>query len=125
MATVKNTETTTIGINEQGIEKIVNAIDNYEKNLKKKINMVATKSEIQKAIKGSTSVTNITKMTQNIENRMESLLNGLHVYKNILEEMKANYHKFDDENTTFTSTIGIENEEPSSDITPGFNTPDA
>ena len=107
MATVKSSVNTTTGINIAGVPKIQKAIENYRKSLTKKIDLVATKTEVQKAVKGTASEANLKAMSEAIEQQMKSLLNNLSGYERSFEKMVDSYKTHDTDNQAFTSTAGI------------------
>ena len=107
MATTKNTVNTTTGINSAGIPKIIKAIENYKKAMEKKIDLKATKVQIQKAIKGPETEKNLTKMVTGIETQMEALMRSLQSRQSELEAVLASYDTHDKGNQTFTNAAGI------------------
>jgi hypothetical protein len=101
------TSSTTVGINVNGIEKLRKAISNYQAAIKKKANIGAKKSTIEKAIKGSKSESSLKTMCNKIENEINTMLKELDKYSKYLSTLAATYKKADSDNKSFSVAVGI------------------
>ena len=88
MATTSNT----IGINVGGIEKIKKAISDYKAAVKKKADIGAKKSLIEKAIKGTKSEAALKTMCTRIDDEINNMLNDLDKYSKYLDTFLALFH---------------------------------
>lgn len=103
---------TTIGINTAGISKIKAAIEQYKNTIKSSYNKInVTTGQIKKAIKGSNSVTTLTKMNSAMQLSLSNLLDKyLTNLTNDLSAIQTSYQKNDSSNTSFSNiTKGIQN----------------
>lgn len=102
MATTSNT----IGINISGIEKMKKAIASYKAAIKKKADIGAKKSLIEKAIKGTKSEAALNAMCTRIDAEIVSMLNDLDKYSKYLDTLAATYKKNDTDNSSFNVQYG-------------------
>jgi Mg2+ and Co2+ transporter CorA len=97
MATTSNT----VGINVSGIEKIKKAISDYKSAVKKKADIGAKKSVIEKAIKGTKSEAALKTLCNTIDKEINNMLNDLDKYSKYLDTLAATYKKSDSDNSSF------------------------
>ncbi len=101
--TSKSSGNDVVGINLDGISKMKLAIDDYVKYIKKEVNMIVSQSNINKGIKGSNSVNTLKQLSNEIDLKIESYVNGLNQFSSQLELLKSQYSKSDQDNVSFSS----------------------
>lgn len=84
-----------IGISVSGIAKIQDALDSYKAAIKAKIDVSATTSMIQAAIKGTNSVAMFNAATKELNTTLQGLLAYIDNFKNYLNQVEGQYKKHD------------------------------
>ncbi len=91
-----------LGINEQGAEKIVTAIDNYKKAINTCIRMFGVSTSVLKqGIQGTSAQAQFNALISQIKSKQASHLSILDQYVELLNSVKSSYKKNDEDGTIF------------------------
>ena len=91
-----------IGINEQGAEKIITAINNYKKAISSCIRMFGvTTTVLNQGIQGTATQAQFKALIEQIKAKQTAHLNILDQYTELLNSVKASYKKNDEDGTIF------------------------
>ena len=94
------TTSATVGINAEGVNKIIEAIKTYKINVTKAIDVSVTDKVIQAAVKGLASEAAIKAATAELNKAIVDFLNFVDKYEGLLTKTRENY-KSHDSNVTF------------------------
>ncbi len=92
----------TVGINTAKISAMQKALSDYIAEVNKKVEISATRTVIQKAIKGSATENSLIELNKKIDAEFAEVTSKLSQFSTILDEMMAEYTKNDSSNTTFS-----------------------
>ena len=84
-----------VGINIQGIETIISALDEYKQKVKSALDIKVVDTVLQNAIKGTGSENAFKAATNELKKELSELLFHVDKYKNYLNQMAANYKAHD------------------------------
>lgn len=95
MATTSND----VGITSKGVSNIKAAIKSYRENVKKGIDISASRKEYREAIRGTSAEKSFEAATTQLDTQLESFLSFLDNVPNSLDTIKSNYVSNDAEST--------------------------
>ena len=91
----------TVGINTAKISSMKKALNDYIAAVNKNVEIAASRANIQKAIKGSSTENSLMELNKKIDAEFAEVTSKLNQFSSILDEMKTEYSKNDTSNTTF------------------------
>lgn len=101
-ASYRPTGVSGLGINEQGAEKIITAINNYKKAINTCIRMFGVSTTVLKqGIQGAATQNQFNALISQVKTKQSSHINILDQYAELLNNVKASYKKNDEEGTIF------------------------
>lgn len=100
-----SSEPNVVGINTAGVSKIIDANNSYKNALVNLTNIAATKTEIQRAIKGSSVEAQALSLFTTIDAQVTAFYKTLDTFNDKISTLAGNYAKHDASSTVISDVI--------------------